>query len=153
MIAAPIALVVGYALTRRFAIMPLVTLVVVLIFGGLTLLLEDELFIKLKPTIVNLLFAATLLGGLAMGKSLIKVVLDQAFQLTDEGWRKLTLRWGLFFILLAIVNEVVWRNFDTDTWVAFKVWGIMPLTILFGVFQLPLLMAHELKTEDDKPQV
>ncbi len=95
----------------------------VLVFGGLTLWLQDDLFIKMKPTIVNSLFGMALLGGLAFGKPLLPYVLDSVFQLTQEGWRQLTLRWGLFFFLLAAINEVVWRMFSTDFWVAFKVWG------------------------------
>ncbi|MCU0733835.1 MAG: septation protein IspZ, partial [Hyphomonas sp.] len=117
----------------------------VIIFGGLTLWLEDELFIKLKPTIVNLIFASILLGGLRFGQSLLRHLFGEVFRLTDEGWRKLTLRWGLFFIALAILNEIVWRNFPTDTWVSFKVFGIMPLTMIFGIAQMGLLKAHELK--------
>ncbi len=142
MVATAISLVVSWFLIRRIPVMPLVTGVVVLIFGGLTLYLQDELFIKLKPTIVNTLFGVALLGGLAFGKSLLAVVFEAAFQLTDEGWKKLTFRWALFFFVLAIVNEVVWRNFSTDFWVAFKVWGIMPLTFLFALTQVPLLTRY-----------
>ena len=145
MVATAVSLLVSWVLIRRLPIMPLVTGVVVLIFGGLTLYLQDELFIKLKPTIVNTLFGAVLLGGLAFGKSLLAVVFEAAFNLTDEGWKKLTLRWALFFFVLAIVNEIVWRNFSTDFWVAFKVWGIMPLTFLFALTQVPLLTRHEAK--------
>ena len=124
--------------------MPLVTGVVVLIFGGLTLYFQDSLFIKLKPTIVNTLFGLTLLGGLLFGRSLLPVVLDAVFQLDEEGWRKLTFRWGLFFILLAVLNEAVWRTQSDDVWVNFKVWGVMPLTVVFAVFQTPLIMKHQL---------
>lgn len=145
MIATAISLIVSWVLIRRIPIMPLVTGVVVLVFGGLTLYLQDELFIKLKPTIVNTLFGVVLLGGLAFGKSLLAVVFDAAFTLTEEGWRKLTFRWALFFFLLAIVNEIVWRNFSTDFWVAFKVWGIMPLTFVFALTQVPLLTRYEAK--------
>ena len=106
--------------------MPLVTGVVVLIFGGLTLWLQDDTFIKMKPTIVNSLFAVTLLGGLLFGQSLLKYVFGDVYKLKPKGWFVLTWRWGLFFFFLAVANEVVWRMFDTDTWVAFKVWGIMP---------------------------
>ena len=145
MAATAIALAVSWVLTRTLPIMPLVSGVVVFVFGALTLYLHSEIFIKMKPTIVNTLFGAVLLGGLAFGKSLLGYVFDSAFKLDAEGWRKLTLRWGLFFIFLAVVNEVVWRMFSTDTWVAFKVWGIMPITILFTMSQMPLIMKHSLE--------
>jgi intracellular septation protein len=145
MIATLVALSVSYALTRHLPIMPLVSGVVVLVFGGLTLWLQDEVFIKMKPTIINSLFGLILLGGLAFGKSLISYVLDAVFDLTDEGWRKLTLRWGIFFLALAVLNEIVWRNFSTDFWVSFKVFGTMPLTFLFAASQVPLLMRYEAK--------
>lgn len=147
MVAITLALTTSWVLTRRLAIMPLVTGIVVLIFGGLTLLLQDELFIKLKPTIVNVLFGGILLGGLALGRSLLGYVFEDAFHLSPEGWRVLTLRWGLFFFVLAILNEIVWRNFSTDFWVAFKVWGIMPITIVFTLFQMPLIQRHSLTPE------
>ncbi|WP_182086007.1 septation protein A [Aureimonas sp. ME7] len=150
MVATVVALVVSYALTRTLPIMPIVSGLVVVVFGTLTLWLQDEVFIKMKPTIVNGLFAAVLLGGLAFGKSLLGYVFDQAFKLDDEGWRKLTLRWGLFFVFLAVLNEVVWRLFSTDAWVAFKVWGTMPITILFMLFQFPLLKRHALEPLFDK---
>ena len=142
MVAVIISLSASLAITGRLAIMPLVTGIVVMIFGGLTLVLQDELFIKLKPTIVNILFGSILLGGLYFGRSLLGYVFSDAFRLTAEGWRILTLRWGLFFFALAILNEIVWRNFSTDFWVAFKVWGIMPLTIVFTLFQMPLITRH-----------
>ncbi|WP_185984431.1 septation protein A [Aureimonas mangrovi] len=144
MVATVAALAVSYALTRTLPVMPIVSGVFVLAMGALTLWLQDELFIKMKPTIVNALFAAILLGGLAMGKPLLGYVFDQAFKLDREGWSKLTLRWGLFFILLAVLNEVVWRTTSTDFWVAFKVWATMPLTIGFMMFQIPLLKRHAL---------
>ena len=148
MIATVIALAASWALVRTLPIMPLVSGAVVLVFGALTLYLQDDIFIKMKPTIVNTLFGAVLLGGLAFGKSLLGYVFDEAFRLDAEGWRKLTLRWGLFFLFLAVLNEVVWRNFSTDFWVAFKVWATMPITILFTASQMPLIMRHSL---DDKP--
>lgn len=144
MVATAVSLVASRALLGRVPTMPLVTGVFVLIFGGLTLWLQDDLFIKLKPTIVNGLFAAILLGGLAFGKSLLKHVFGEVMRLTDEGWRQLTMRWGLFFIALAIINEVVWRGFSTDFWVSFKVFGIMPLTMLFALSQVGLMKRHEL---------
>lgn len=142
MIATAVSLTVSYALTRTLPIMPLVSGGVVLVFGTLTLWLQDETFIKMKPTIVNSLFGAVLLGGLYFGKSLLGYVFDSAFKLDAEGWRILTLRWGLFFLVLAVLNEVVWRNFSTDSWVAFKVWGTMPLTLVFTMSQMPLIMRH-----------
>jgi intracellular septation protein len=142
MIATAISLSVSWILTRHLPMMPLISGIVVFVFGGLTLWLQDDLFIKLKPTIINTLFGAILLGGLLFGQSLLGYVFNSAFKLDAEGWRKLTLRWGLFFIFLAVLNEVVWRNFSTDTWVAFKVWGTMPITILFTVSQMPLIMRH-----------
>ena len=144
MVAMVVALGLSWMLTQRLAIMPLVTGVVVLIFGSLTLYLHDDTFIKMKPTIVNTLFGGTLLGGLLFGKSLLGYVFDGAFKLDAVGWQKLTLRWGLFFLVLAIANEAVWRTQSTAFWVAFKVWGIMPLTLLFSAAQLPLLTRHAL---------
>ncbi|MBX3583869.1 MAG: septation protein A [Rhizobiaceae bacterium] len=149
MIATAIALSVSWVLTRSLPIMPLVSGVVVFVFGGLTLWLQDDLFIKMKPTIINTLFGAVLLGGLFFGKSLLGYVFDSAFKLDAEGWRKLTLRWGLFFLFLAILNEIVWRNFSTDFWVAFKVWAVMPITLVFTFSQMPLIMRHSL---DDRFQ-
>lgn len=146
-VATMIALAVHFALLRRLPIMPLVSGIVVLVFGGLTLALQDKTFIMMKPTIVNTLFGLVLLGGLAFNKSLLSVVLDSMFALTDEGWRKLTFRWGLFFLALAVLNEIVWRTQTEDFWVSFKVFGIMPLTIAFALAQTPLLLRHERKDE------
>ena len=136
------ALAVGYALTRHLPVMPLVTAVIVLVFGSLTLVLHDELFIKLKPTIIYVLFGGVLAGGLAFNKLLLGVVFDSVFHLTDEGWRKLTIRWAAFFFVLALLNEIVWRNASTDFWVSFKVFGVVPLTFLFGALQYPLLTKY-----------
>jgi intracellular septation protein len=149
-IATAIALAASWSLTRTLPIMPLVSGVVVFVFGGLTLYLQDDVFIKMKPTIINTLFGAVLLGGLWFGKSLLGYVFDSAFSLDAEGWRKLTLRWGLFFLLLAILNEIVWRSFSTDAWVAFKVWGIMPITLIFTFSQMPLIMRHSLDEKFQK---
>lgn len=147
MVAVTVSLVVSYVLFRKVAIMPLVSGVVVLTFGGLTLFLDNELFIKLKPTIVNVLFGGILLGGLAAGRSLLKLVFDAVFELTEEGWRKLTLRWGLFFFALAVLNEIVWRTQTTDFWVAFKVWGMMPITFAFTLAQMPLIQRYSVPEE------
>ena len=145
MVAIAVSLGLSWFLTRRLAVMPVVTGIVVLVFGTLTLLLEDDTFIKLKPTIVNTLFGVILLGGLAFGKSLLGYIFDSVFKLDEEGWRKLTFRWGLFFFVLAVLNEIVWRNFSTDFWVSFKVFGIMPITLLFTITQMPLIMSHSLE--------
>jgi len=142
MVATAISLCASWLLTRTLPIMPLVSGIVVFVFGAMTLWLQDDTFIKMKPTIVNTLFGVVLLGGLLFGRALLGYVFDSAFKLDAEGWRKLTFRWGLFFLFLAIANEIVWRSFSTDTWVAFKVWGIMPITLLFTFSQMPLIMRH-----------
>jgi intracellular septation protein len=137
-----LALAVGYALTRHFPVMPLITAIIVVVFGGLTLLLQNETFIKLKPTIIYVFLAGVLLGGLAFGKALLGPLFDSVFHLTEEGWRKLTLRWALFFLALAMLNEIVWRTQTTDFWVSFKVFGVLPLTFAFAALQYPLLTKY-----------
>lgn len=150
MVAITISLITSYVITRRLPIMPVVTGIVVLVFGGLTLYLQDELFIKLKPTIVNVLFGAILLGGLAFGRPLLGYVFDSVIKMDNEGWHKLTLRWGIFFFVLALINEVVWRTQTTDFWVSFKVFGMMPITFIFTLAQLPLMQRHAIEEGDDK---
>jgi len=142
MVAVLTALAASYVLTRHLPIMPVVTAIIVLVFGGLTLILHNDLFIKIKPTIIYVLFGAVLLGGLLFGKSFLGVVFDSLFHLTEEGWRKLTLRWALFFLALAVLNEIVWRSTSTDVWVNFKVFGVLPLTLAFGALQYPLLKKY-----------
>jgi intracellular septation protein len=127
---------------HKVPVMPLVSAVVVLVFGGLTLYLQDETFIKLKPTIVYSMFAGLLAGGLLLRKPLLELLFGPVFSLTEEGWRKLTFRWMAFFVAMAIVNEVVWRNFSTDAWVSFKAFGFLPLTFLFAIAQVPLLQRY-----------
>lgn len=148
MVAILVALAISYALTRRLPMMAMVSAVIVVVFGGATLFFQNETFIKLKPTIIYLLFAGTLFGGLIFRKPLLAMVFDQMFNLTEEGWRKLTIRWALFFLVLAILNEIVWRTQTTDTWVTFKVFGVMPLTFLFAALQYPLLMKHDATPKD-----
>jgi intracellular septation protein len=145
MAAVIVALIVSYAITRHLPIMPVVTAVIVVVFGGLTLFLHDATFIKVKPTIIYALFGAVLVGGLVFNKPLLGVVFDSMFHLTDEGWRKLTLRWAIFFFVLAVLNEIVWRNASTNAWVDFKVFGVMPLTFLFGALQVPLLKKYSVE--------
>ena len=140
-----VALFVTRSLTGHWPMMPLVTAVMILVFGGLTLLLNDATFIKLKATIVYSLFGVALLGGLAFGRPLLPVVLDSMLSLTESGWRKLTLRWGLFFFALAALNEVIWRTQSEAFWVKFKVFGFLPLTLAFALAQTPLILRHELK--------
>ncbi|MDB5552730.1 MAG: ispZ [Rhizobium sp.] len=148
MAATVISLVASKIIVGKLPLMPLVSGVVVLGFGGLSIWLQNEMFIKMKPTIINGMFGIVLLGGLLLGRSLLGYVFNSAFQLDQEGWNKLTLRWGLFFIFLAILNEVVWRNFSTDAWVTFKVWGTMPITILFTLSQMPLIMKHSVEVKE-----
>lgn len=150
MAATALSLTVSYAIARTIPVMPLVSGAVVFVFGALTLWLHNDTFIKMKPTIVNTLFGVTLLVGLSFGRSFLKLVFDSAFQLDEEGWRKLTIRWGLFFFFLAVLNEVVWRGFSTDFWVAFKVWAVMPITLIFTFAQVPLMMRHSLEKDEAK---
>jgi intracellular septation protein len=145
MVAMLVSLVISYAVSRKLPIMPLVTAVFVLIFGGLTLYLHNDTFIKLKPTMVNGFFAATLFGGMVYGKTLIRMPFEAALPpMTDEGWAKLNVRWAWFFVFLAILNEVVWRNFSTNAWVDFKVFALTPITLVFSLAQLRLIMQHQI---------
>lgn len=151
MVAMAISLTLTWLLERRIAVMPLVTGVMVFVFGGLTLYLQDETFIKVKPTIVNILFGSTLLIGLfGFGKPMMKYLFDGAFKLEDAGWVKLSFRWGCYFFFLAVVNEIVWRNFSDDFWVNFKVWATMPMTMIFMAFQYPLLVKYGIPDEEEE---
>lgn len=142
MLATVIALAVSWTWTRRLPLVPLIGAVFVALFGGLTLWLQNDTFIKVKVTLVNLLFGTVLLSGLAFRKQFLKLVLGEALKMDDEGWRILTLRWGLFFFALALLNEIVWRTVSTDLWVNFKVFGILPITLLFALSQAPLMSRH-----------
>ena len=142
------AAALAWVMSRRVPAMPLITAAVVAVFGGLTLWLRDDTFIKMKPTIVQALIAAILLGGLAVRRPLLKPVLGGVLPPMAEGaWFSLTLRYALFFIAMAALNEVVWRTQSTDVWVSFKVFGIMLLTILFALLQMPFLNRHRLQEE------
>jgi intracellular septation protein len=147
MVATIASLIASRILFGRIPVMPLVSGACVMVFGGLTLWLQDEHFIKIKPTIVNALFAGALFFGLLANQPLLRVVFGEVFRLTEEGWRKLTLRWACFFTFLAVLNEIMWRSFSTDTWVSFKVFAVMPLTMAFAVAQVGLLRQYEQPAE------
>jgi len=136
------ALAVSYALTRHIGVMSIVTLIVVLVFGSLTLYFGNETFIKLKPTIIYTLFGLTLIGGYVFNKPLLAIMFDAAFHLTEEGWRKLTLRWGAFFLVMAVINEIVRQTMPFKFWAGFKLFGFMPLTFLFAILQYRLLTEY-----------
>ncbi len=142
MAATAIALAVSWVMVRRLATVPLVGAVFVAVFGGLTLWLQNETFIKVKVTLVNLLFGTILLIGVKFNRQFLKMLLGEALSMDDAGWRTLSIRWGIFFFALAGLNEIVWRNFSTDLWVNFKVFGILPLTFLFAIAQAPLMQRH-----------
>jgi intracellular septation protein len=131
----------------RFSVPPLVTAALVVVFGGLTIWLQDPRFVMMKPTIINLIFAGTLAFGLVTGRPLLKLLMGEALKLTDAGWHKLTIRWIGFFLSMALLNEVVWRAFSQPMWVTFKVWGILPLTFLFALAQIGLIKRHETKAD------
>src|SRR6202158_4382321 len=145
MVAIVAAELASYAATRHVPIMALVTGVIVIVFGTLTLVMRDETFIKVKPTIIYGLFAAILGGGLLFGRSFIAIMFDQMFNLTPRGWRILTARWALFFFAMAILNEIIWRTQSTDFWVAFKAFGVIPLTMGFAITQMPLIKRYHLE--------
>jgi len=149
-VATLVSLAASRILFGRIPVMPLVSAVVVVVFGGLTLWLRDDLFIKLKPTIVNGIFATVLFGGLLFGKSLLSYLFGDVFALTEEGWRKLTFRWACFFVFLAILNEFAWRWLTTDQWVTFKVFAIMPITMVFAIAQVGLLQRYALNKPADE---
>jgi intracellular septation protein len=150
MVATVVTLAISYYLIRRFPAMPIVTAVIVMVFGALTLWLHNDTFIKLKPTIIYVMFAIVLLAGLATGRPLFQMVLDGAIHLKEEGWKKLTLNWALFFLVMAGVNEFVWRTFTTDQWVTFKTFGFLPLTLAFALSQAPIMAKYAAKDPDAK---
>lgn len=147
MVAMLFVIAAGIAIERKVSPIPLVTGAVVLVFGGLTLWLSNDIFIKIKPTILYAMFASVLLGGLVYDRLFIKLLLGQTLQLSEVAWRKLTWRWALFFLALAMLNEFVWRNVSTDTWVAFKVWAVFPLTLVFAMAQTPFIARHQIQSD------
>jgi intracellular septation protein len=147
MVTSVLALAASWSQFGRLLPVPLMTAALVVVFGGLTFWLNDPRFIKIKPTIINLLFAGVLLFGLMTGRPLLKLLLGEAFNLTEEGWRKLSFRWALFFLGLAALNEVVWRSFSESVWVNFKVFGILVLSLVFAMAQIGLIKRHEIKAD------
>jgi len=145
MIATVIAVIVSYILEKKIPIMPTVGAAIVLLFGGLTIYFNDEMFIKMKPTIINALFAIILYGGIILKKPLLKYLLGAALKLEEKGWKILTQRWIGFFIALAILNEIVWRTQSTDIWVNFKVFGILPITFIFTMSQFSLIKKYQIE--------
>jgi intracellular septation protein len=146
-----VALLLSWLLTRRFAVMPLISAGFVAVFGILTLWLHDEIFIKVKVTLINALFGILLLGGLFFGQTFLKLVMGEAIKMTEQGWRSLTIRWGIFFLCIALVNEVVWRSVSTDTWVNFKV-ALLPLDLVFALSQAPMMTKHMIQDDPKAPQ-
>jgi intracellular septation protein len=151
MLAMASSIAVGFAIEKKVSPVALVTGVLVLIFGGLTLWLSNDIFIKIKPTILYSMFAAVLMGGLRADRLLIKYLLGQNMRLPDAAWRTLTWRWSSFFLVLALLNEIVWRNTSTNNWVAFKVWGVFPLTLLFALAQAPFIARHHIESDETPP--
>jgi intracellular septation protein len=145
MAAMAVGVAFGYYKERRLSPMAAISFVVVLVFGGLTIWLHNDLFIKIKPTIIYLIFATILAGGLATRRSLIKNLFDHAFQLDEEGWRLLTWRWVFFFLAMAAANEIVWRNFSLQVWAGYKLFGAIPATFLFALAQAPLILKHNIE--------
>jgi len=148
MVATLISLVASFAIFKKLPTMPLVTAVLVMVFGGLTLYMADETFLKMKPTFIYLLFAVVLGIGMLLNRPFLKIMFDEAFSLTPEGWRVLTWRWTLFFVFLAVLNEAVWRNFSTDMWIKVKVFGFISLTMIFAVAQVGIIQRFSEDEED-----
>ena len=147
-VATLIVLAITYYLIRTITMMPLITAAVVSIFGGITIFSGNDLFIKIKPTIINLVFAAILIIGLLRGKGLLKYLFDSTIKMSDEAWKSFSLRWAIFFVILAAINEYVWRNFSTDIWVNFKVFGLLGATFVFILTQVPFLNKNIIQNEN-----
>ena len=145
MIATVIAVLFSYTLEKKIPIMPTVGAAIVLLFGGLTIYFDNDVFFKMKPTIINVLFAVILYGGILINKPLLKYLLGAALKLEEAGWKILTQRWIGFFIALAVLNEIVWRTQSTDVWVNFKVFGILPITFIFTMTQFPLIKKYQIE--------
>jgi intracellular septation protein len=148
MIATVVSMIVSKVWLGHISATLIMTTVLVVGFGALTLWLNDPRFIKMKPTMVNVLFAVVLAGGLMAGRNFLKLLLGEAFSLTEAGWRQLTYRWIVFFLALAVLNEIVWRNFSETAWASFKVFGILPITLVFAMLQIGLIQRHTVDKTD-----
>ena len=145
MLATVISVVISYILEKKIPIMPTLGAGIVVIFGGLTIIFDNKIFIFMKPTIINIIFAAILYGGIIVKKPLLKYLLGSALKLEEEGWSILTQRWAAFFIALAVLNEIVWRTMSEEFWVSFKVFGILPITFIFTMTQFPLIKKYQVE--------
>ena len=153
MVAVLVTLVVSYVKLGRLPLMPMVTAVIVVVFGGMGLYFHNDTFIKIKPTVLYCLFSAALFVGLALRRPMLEIMFDGALNLTPRGWRILTWRWALFFLFLAALNEYVWRHYSESTWVTFKSFGFLPLTIVFALAQTPVIMKHESKAAPEEEAI
>ena len=145
MLATVVAVIISYILEKKIPIMPTLGAGIVVIFGGLTIIFDNKIFIFMKPTIINIIFAAILYGGIILKKPLLKYLLGSALKLEEEGWTILTQRWAAFFIALAVLNEIVWRTMSEEFWVSFKVFGILPITFIFTMTQFPLIKKYQVE--------
>ena len=145
MVATVFSVIISYILEKKIPIMPTLGAGIVVIFGGLTIIFDNKIFIFMKPTIINIMFAAILYGGIVFKKPLLKYLLGTALKLKDDGWNILTIRWIAFFIALAILNEIVWRTMSEEFWVSFKVFGILPITFIFTMTQFPLIKKYHIE--------
>ena len=144
-IATLLALIIAYIIEKKIAFIPLIGGILITFFGGLTIYFDNPIFLYMKPTIVNIIFASILIiSKIFFNKNFLKFFLQSAFQLNEAGWNKLNFRWAYFFIFLAILNEIVWRTQPETTWVNFKVWGMLPITFIFTGLQLPLINRHKI---------
>ena len=145
MLATVVAVIISFILEKKIPIMPTLGAGIVVIFGGLTIIFDNKIFIFMKPTIINIIFAGILYGGIILKKPLLKYLLGSALKLEEDGWFILTQRWAAFFIALAVLNEIVWRTMSEDFWVSFKVFGILPLTFIFTMTQFPLIKKYQIE--------
>lgn len=154
MTATVIAMIISRWKTGHISPMLWMSGLLVMVFGGLTIYFHDETFIKIKPTIIYLMFASVLIFGLVTGRPLLQFVLESAYPgLSPKGWRQLTINWAAFFIVQAVLNEAVWRNTSWDFWVAYKLWGVIPMTMLFAIANLPMLMKHGMQMDGNAPPI